>query len=112
MAIPPAPTSFSNGPNGPDTVLAHDMVDVGTAMDLFDDGASAQSPLLTAGYFRKAVCRVHDVLYGGRGKDRIEIDQVVRELYDTGAGQSRLFLIQGSWRPPERTSGSMRSKTD
>ncbi|GAA5879288.1 hypothetical protein JCM3774_006425 [Rhodotorula dairenensis] len=95
MAMPPAPTSFG-GNGGPDSVLAHDMVDAGTAVDLFDDGASAQSPPLTAGYFRKAVCRVHDVLYGGRGKDRIEIDQVVRELYDTGAVfENPLTLARG-----------------
>ena len=87
MAMPPpAPTAFGE----PQPVLAHDMVDVGTAVDLLDDGGSVQSPPLTAGYFRKAVCRVHDVLYGGRGKDRTEIDHVVRELYDTGSSESRI----------------------
>ncbi|GAA5980391.1 hypothetical protein JCM10908_001638 [Rhodotorula pacifica] len=102
MSMPPAPTSFvansttTNHGAGEQPVFAHDMADMETSIDLFNDGASTQSPPLTAAYFRKAVCRVHDVLYGGRGKDRIEIDQCVRELYDTGSMfENPLTLARG-----------------
>ncbi|BGP53097.1 hypothetical protein JCM8202v2_000656 [Rhodotorula sphaerocarpa] len=65
------------------------------AYDAENDAASV-SPQLSAAHFRRAVHRVHDVLYGGRGRDRTEIDRVVREHYDTGAAfENPLTLARG-----------------
>ncbi|POY72010.1 hypothetical protein BMF94_5019 [Rhodotorula taiwanensis] len=105
MAMPPAPPSFStvaSGPGRPPTQhldadepdLFH--IDHAHHLTQDDDGAASTSPQLSAAYFRRAVHRVHDVLYGGRGKDRTEIDNVVRELYDTGAAfENPLTLARG-----------------
>lgn len=64
MALP-SPASFP----GPNTEMMH---------------SRPQSP----SFWRSTVVEVHSVLYGGRGKDREEICELVKETYEGGASES------------------------
>ncbi|GAA6005630.1 hypothetical protein JCM10207_005276 [Rhodosporidiobolus poonsookiae] len=56
----------------------------------------AASVQLDHAHYRNAVHEVQSVLYGGRGRDREEIERVVAQLYDGGAAfENPLTLARG-----------------